>query len=117
MPDTTKLNLGNNIGIILEAGSGQNEGGSGIVVTSAFLSPDNRALPTGNTIQGNYIGTDVTGIVALPNERAGILLLFRATENQIGAVHFNATNFASGVYFVKMLAGLFTNIQKLTLIK
>ncbi|PWN07178.1 Ig-like domain-containing protein, partial [Rhodohalobacter mucosus] len=83
-------------GAFFEQVDGQNEGGSGIVITSGFLSPDNRILPTGNTVQGNYIGTDVTGTVALPNERAGVLLLFGATENKIGGSAAGEGNLVSG---------------------
>src|SRR6056297_2497514 len=83
-------------GAFIEVVDGENEGGSGIVITSGFLTPENRIDPIGNTVQGNYIGTDVTGNVALSNERAGVLLLFGATENQVGGSAPGEGNLISG---------------------
>ena len=48
---------------------------------------------TGNLVQGNYIGTDVTGTVALGNAH-GVLIL--ATENTIGGMMEGAGNVISG---------------------
>ena len=42
-------------------------------------------LSTGNTIQGNYIGTDVTGTVALGNAGAGVLIDQGSAMNRIGS--------------------------------
>jgi hypothetical protein len=38
----------------------------------------------GNVVQGNYIGTDVTGLVEVPNEGDGVLLERGANRNLIG---------------------------------
>jgi hypothetical protein len=46
-----------------------------------------------NTVQGNYVGTDVTGEHALPNQGAGIFL---NAPNTIGGVEAGAGNLISG---------------------
>ncbi len=48
---------------------------------------------TGNSVQGNFIGTDPTGTTAVPNGQSGIRLEDMATNNQIGG---NAGNLISG---------------------
>jgi hypothetical protein len=62
-------------------------GGDGIVLSESGA--------TGNTIQGNYIGTDVTGTVDLGNVVAGIRIV-RATNNTIGGTTAAARNLISG---------------------
>ncbi len=59
---------------------------------------------TGNTIQGNYIGTDSTGVKRLPNTNNGILIS-AATGNLIGGTTNGARNLISGnsqsgIYFL-----------------
>jgi len=49
---------------------------------------------SGNTLQGNFIGTDVTGTVALENGRP--IQIFDAPENVIGGVGPGAANVISG---------------------
>ena len=39
---------------------------------------------TGNLIEGNYVGTDITGTAALGNEINGIILSNNASNNTIG---------------------------------
>ncbi len=51
---------------------------------------------TGNVVQGNYIGTDVTGTVDLGNASDGILLLDGAANNLIGGTSAAARNIISG---------------------
>jgi Right handed beta helix region len=50
---------------------------------------------TGNVVQGNYIGTDVTGTVALANNWRGIDAA-SATNNTIGGTAAGASNVISG---------------------
>ena len=50
---------------------------------------------TGNTIQGNYIGTDINGTLARGNVYDGIYLQ-KATNNQIGGNNAGAGNLISG---------------------
>jgi parallel beta-helix repeat protein len=39
---------------------------------------------TGNLVQGNYVGTDKTGLVALPNHGSGVVVAYGATGNTVG---------------------------------
>ena len=50
---------------------------------------------TGNKIQGNLIGTDITGLNALPNTNGGIYL-FNTSTNTIGGTNTGAGNLISG---------------------
>ena len=38
---------------------------------------------TGNLVEGNYIGTSVTGDTALPNDRNGVTIQYGATGNTV----------------------------------
>lgn len=50
---------------------------------------------TGNIVQGNYIGTDVTGTLAVPNN-LGVYILSNATGNTVGGSTAGARNLISG---------------------
>jgi titin len=52
------------------------------------------SLATGNQIQGNYVGTDITGSAALANQLGGIYLY--APTNFIGGTAIGAGNLISG---------------------
>ena len=56
----------------------------------------NGANATGNLVQGNYIGTDVTGSFAVPNVRSGIFIFNSASSNTIGGAPAGARNVISG---------------------
>jgi titin len=47
---------------------------------------------TGNTIEGNYIGTDRTGSAPLPNSGAGVAVITGASSNLIGGTTAGAAN-------------------------
>jgi titin len=51
-------------------------------------------VSTGGALQGNYVGTDVTGLKALPNQGVGIDLL--ADGNTVGGATAGAGNVISG---------------------
>jgi YVTN family beta-propeller protein len=53
----------------------------GIWIRGTALNPSN-----GNTVQGNYIGTDRTGEKSLPNTASGIVLSNNASDNVIGGL-------------------------------
>jgi Ca2+-binding RTX toxin-like protein len=48
------------------------------------------------TIQGNYVGTDVNGTVAVPNGQPGIAVLDQVTNTTIGGTAAGAGNVVSG---------------------
>ena len=62
--------------------------GAGIVVDGA--------LTQNNTILGNYVGTDVTGILDRGNTDDGIRIINSATSNTIGGTAAGARNVISG---------------------
>jgi CSLREA domain-containing protein len=68
--------------------SDDNTVGTGIAITGTESY--------GNTIIGNYIGTDITGTQALPNIRGGVLVLFGANNNNIGTDNAGEGNLISG---------------------
>ena len=49
-----------------------------------------------NVVQGNFIGTDVTGQKALPNGFAGLTIFSGATSNLVGGILSGARNVISG---------------------
>ena len=51
---------------------------------------------SGNFIQGNYIGTDVTGAAPLPNGGQGIVVFGGGSNNTIGGTAAGAGNVISG---------------------
>ena len=54
------------------------------------------APSTNNIIQGNFIGTDVTGTIDLGNSHRGIMLNSAGSNNQIGGTAAGAGNLISG---------------------
>jgi titin len=99
--------LGNrSIGVRLHGASGSTIGGlnpaarnlisgngvTGVVPSAGIMLSD----ATGNSIVGNYIGTDVTGNVALRNSTDGIFLTLGASNNTIGGTEEGAQNVISG---------------------
>lgn len=70
----------------------------GCVGTGVFIQGADPFIPdtaNGNVVQGNYIGTDVTGTVALGNVHSGIAINF-ASANLIGGTAPGAGNLVSG---------------------
>jgi len=51
---------------------------------------------TGNSVLGNYIGTDVTGTRAIPNEFRGVAIRFGASGNVVGGEAPGEGNLISG---------------------
>ena len=92
---------------------GTNPASRNIISGGIFLNAENNptdgtgvsianAGTTGNVIIGNYIGTDVTGTQALPNWRAGVLIIFGASGNIVGQPgngNVISGNDLAGVYF------------------
>ena len=51
---------------------------------------------SGNVIQGNYIGTDITGLAALGNQRHGVVLYNGVSTTTIGGSAAGEGNVISG---------------------
>ena len=99
---TGTLAQGNQTGLFLQAGSDNRIGGNtfadrnvisgnlvdGIQVTGAGAS--------GNLVQGNYIGLDVTATAALGNVNRGVAILDGAANTTVGGTTVGAGNVISG---------------------
>jgi Bacterial Ig-like domain (group 3) len=68
-------------------------GGAGIQMTPVGVTAD-------NIVEGNYIGTDYTGTVALLNQYFGIQLGVYAANNTIGGTTAGARNVISGNQYI-----------------
>jgi uncharacterized repeat protein (TIGR01451 family) len=116
-----KVSIGNSLGIVINHGSSNTIGGSvigarnvisgnvedGIVILADGSGPP---APSGNTIEGNFIGTDVTGAVVLGNGGSGVLLELPASDNLVGvpgAGNVISGNGADGVHII----GQFNEVQ------
>jgi len=76
---------------------------SGNITAGVFLTD---AGTSGNLIEGNYVGTDITGTNAIPNTLAGIYLPNGgAPGNIIGGTVTGARNVISGNYYGIYVAG------------
>ena len=67
--------------------------GQGIRIGRGFVAGIDSS---GNSVQGNFIGTDVTGTVSLSNTRSGVNLSIGAINNTIGGTSPAARNVISG---------------------
>jgi GEVED domain len=63
----------------------------GITLSTPFMLPD-----TGNLVQGNFIGTDVTGSIDLGNAGEGVSVNFESDNNTIGGNTAGLGNVISG---------------------
>jgi hypothetical protein len=96
--------LGNlQIGIVILAGASNNiVGGSTSAARNLVSGNDGGGIwlqgagTASNTIQGNFVGTDVTGTGALGNLDEGIQIGFGASNNVIGGASPGAGNLVSG---------------------
>ena len=69
----------------------------------------NNTSTSNNVVEGDYIGTDKTGTVALGEGIAGVNLQSGATNNTIGGTTAAARNVISESYFGVYIAGMGTN--------
>jgi len=79
-------------GLILSAGSSTVRA----LVINRFNASGITLRGTGNIVEGNYIGTDVTGTVKLGNSGAGVLINGPSSGNRIGGTTNGTRNIISG---------------------
>ncbi len=103
--DATGTNAAPNAyqGILFASGAGHNIVGgtnanarnviSGNAEYGIWMSDSNT---TGNTVLGNYIGTDASGSVAVPNPGGGIGMFYDSVGHVIGGTNALARNIISG---------------------
>jgi hypothetical protein len=106
--------IGNGIGfggILLGSGATSNIIGGTISGAHNVISGNDPAgvffagtTTSGNVVEGNYIGTDITGTNAVPNSLAGIYMPFGTPGNLIGGATAAAGNVISGNYYGVYLA-------------
>src|SRR5262249_52110344 len=87
---TGTVALGNDLsGIVLEPGTAFNTIGGDTrearnIISANGIHGISITQSSGNVIQGNYIGTDVTGTIDLGNRRDGVRITANANNNLIG---------------------------------
>jgi hypothetical protein len=91
--------LGNGNNGILVSSGGQIIGGThpqaGNVVSGNDFAGVN-IFTSSNTVQGNFVGTDVSGREAIPNRVVGVTVQHGAAYNLVGGLTPNARNIISG---------------------
>jgi hypothetical protein len=99
---TGSVAVGNGLaGVAIEASSGNTIGG--VTLTTRNLISGNhgsgiiieQTASTANIVEGNYLGIDVTGEKALPNDDSGVTIT-SAASNVIGGVTDGSRNVLSG---------------------
>jgi hemoglobin-like flavoprotein len=70
------------------SGNGNANGGAGIVADTANA--------TGNRVIGNYIGTNASGMAAIPNYNSGLFLISGSSNSIVGGTTFDERNVISG---------------------
>ena len=93
------VDLGNAAqGLTIDGSAGNNIGGTTVAVRNLISGNNQNGIyllnvgATNNQIQGNYVGTDVSGILNLRNSLRGILLGVGTTGNSIGGTTAGAGN-------------------------
>jgi hypothetical protein len=97
--------LANNVGVSIRAGATMNTiGGTAPNSADSNLISGNTTLgviitgsgTSSNLVQGNFIGTDTGGMIALPNHTGGVAIQGGATGNFVGGTTAGVTNVISG---------------------
>jgi hypothetical protein len=70
--------------------------GTGIAIFSFFTTSIASLFATGNRVEGNFIGTDVTGSKVLSDQLDGVDLGFGAAQNTVGGTAPGTRNIISG---------------------
>src|SRR6266550_1183098 len=103
---TGTVDVGNDFGGIYVLSSNNNIGGDAAGAGNVISGNGNASFAANgitlagqtksNVMQGNLIGTDVNGTLALPNTGQGVLLMNDASNNIIGGTAAGARNLISG---------------------
>lgn len=99
---TGTIDLGNSFGLFIQNASGNVIGGTTAGARNNISGNNNQGVlltasgTTGNQVQGNFIGTDVTGTLDLGNSQQGVLISSGASNNTIGGTAAGARNIISG---------------------
>jgi titin len=99
---TGAVDLGNaQDGVRIDGSSGNTIGGTTAAARNVISGNNVRGIrilngATGNVIQGNYIGTDVTGTVDVGNTAAGVFIELSSNNTTIGGTSLGARNIISG---------------------
>jgi titin len=98
-------------GVLLAAGAQSNTIGGTIAGARNLISGNTTAgvfftdvNTSNNLVEGNYVGTDLTGTNAIPNTLAGIYMPYGTPGNVIGGTVAGARNVISGNYYGVYLA-------------
>jgi titin len=98
----SETGLGNGTGVLIDSGASGNTIGGTTAGAGNVISGNNadgvdiKGASTGNLVQGNFIGINVSGTTALPNARSGVVIEDTASGNTIGGSVAGARNIISG---------------------
>ena len=93
--------VANSFGVLINGASSNTIGGTtagerNVISGNSFEGVTLTGIATGNSIQGNYIGTNSAGNAPLGNTNYGVLLTAGANGNTIGGAAAGAGNLISG---------------------
>ena len=99
------VDLGNtSVGVVIGAGASDNVLGGAEAGARNLISGNDSASvhidtigTTGNVIQGNFIGTDVTGTLALGNVFEGIFIGGGTSNNVVGGLHLEPVTLSRAI--------------------
>jgi hypothetical protein len=97
------LAVPNVVGVVIEKGATDNTvGGTAPGARNVISGNSDKGVQimdpgtSGNTVAGNYVGTDATGTVALHGSIVGVVVFNGATDNTVGGTAAGARNVISG---------------------
>jgi hypothetical protein len=98
---TGTLPLGNMWGVMADINSTGNTIGGSTAEKRNIISGNSEAgvafdITSGNVVEGNYIGTDISGLVAVSGLQKGVSIYNGSSYNRIGGVAPGAGNLISG---------------------